>query len=76
MGPATVGTVGCEGRIDYTAIGGVINLASRLCSSALDTQILLDPILAGAVGESIAIHNVGKRSLKGYDTPMPVFSVS
>jgi class 3 adenylate cyclase len=76
MGPATVGTVGCEGRIDYTAIGDVINLASRLCSSALDTQILLDPILAGAVGESIAIHNVGKRSLKGYDTPMPVFSVS
>jgi class 3 adenylate cyclase len=30
MGPATVGTVGYEGRIDYTAIGSVINLASRL----------------------------------------------
>jgi class 3 adenylate cyclase len=76
MGPATVGTVGYEGRIDYTAIGGVINLASRLCGSAVDTQILIDSILADTVGKSIAVHGVGERSFKGYDTPIRVFSVS
>jgi class 3 adenylate cyclase len=76
MGPATVGIVGYEGRIDYTAIGSVINLASRLCGSAVDTQILLDPVLADAVGKSIMIDSVGERSIKGYDKPMRVFSVS
>src|SRR4029079_3663614 len=30
MGAAIVGTVGYEGRIDYTANGNVVNLASRL----------------------------------------------
>lgn len=30
MGSATVGTVGYEGRTDYTAIVNVVNLASRL----------------------------------------------
>ena len=48
MGPATVGTVGYEGRTDYTAIGSVVNLASRLCGDAADAQILLDAVLAGA----------------------------
>ena len=34
MGPATVGRIGSEGRLDYTAVGNVVNLASRLCDSA------------------------------------------
>ena len=76
IGPAAVGTIGYEGRIDYTANGNVLNLASRLCGAAADTQILLDPVLAEAVGKSIAIGSVGERSIKGYDRPLRVFSVS
>jgi class 3 adenylate cyclase len=76
MGPATVGTVGYEGRIDYTAIGSVINLASRLCGSAVDAQILLDPILAGAVRDTIGVDSIGERSIKGYDRPLRIFAVS
>jgi adenylate cyclase len=75
MGPATVGTVGYEGRIDYTANGNVINLASRLCSLALDAQILLDPVIARAVEGAIAVCGVGERSIKGYDTPVRVFTL-
>ena len=31
MGLATVGRIGNESRVEYTAIGNVVNLASRLC---------------------------------------------
>src|SRR5712671_2961283 len=67
MGPATVGTVGYEGRLDYTAIGNTINLASRLCSLADDAQILADPTIAEKVKDSIPLVSLGERTIKGYD---------
>ena len=41
-GEAIVGRIGYEGRIDYTAIGRVVNLASRICSTAGDGQVIVD----------------------------------
>jgi len=76
MGPAIVGTVGYEGRIDYTAIGNVVNLASRLCGSANDTQILVDPVVAERVKDNIALESLGVRPLKGYDHPLEIFVVA
>jgi len=76
MGPATVGTVGYEGRLDYTAIGSVVNLASRLCDSADDAQILVDTAIAEKVKDSVAIVSLGKRIIKGYDHPVRVFAVA
>ena len=49
MGRATVGRIGYESRFDYTAIGSVVNLASRLCASAADREILTDETVAEAV---------------------------
>jgi adenylate cyclase len=75
MGPATVGTIGYEGRVDYTAIGNVVNLASRLCGSADDAQILVDPVIAERVKDSIALVSLGEWTIKGYDHPLEVFAV-
>ena len=41
-GQATVGRIGWEGRTDYAAIGRFVNLASRLCSTAGDGQVIVD----------------------------------
>ena len=76
MGPAIVGTVGYEGRIDYTAIGSVVNLASRLCSSAKDGQVLVDPAVAEGVKDRLAIEPLGRRLIKGYDHPLQIFAVA
>ena len=76
MGPAIVGTVGYEGRIDYTAIGSVVNLASRLCGLAKDTQILIDPVAAGEVKGNIPLVSLGEHAIKGYDHPSQVFMVA
>jgi adenylate cyclase len=74
-GIATVGRVGYEGRHDYTAVGNVVNLASRLCSSAEDGQILTDPIAAAAVADAVALAALGTRTLKGFTEPVPVYAV-
>jgi class 3 adenylate cyclase len=76
MGPATVGRIGYESRFDYTAIGSVVNLASRLCASAADREILVDTKVAEAVGGRRAVMPLGTRPLKGYDGELPVFGIS
>lgn len=75
MGPATVGRIGSEGRLDYAAIGNVTNLASRLCSSAKDSEILVDRVAACAVGSRAPLVELEARTLKGFEQPVPVFGV-
>ena len=75
-GEATVGRVGFEGRHDYTAIGSVVNLASRLCTSAENGQILLDQVAAAAVVDEIALAPLGMRILKGFADPVTVYAVT
>jgi adenylate cyclase len=75
MGPATVGRIGYESRFDYTAIGSVVNLASRLCASAADREILTDTKVAEAVRGKRALISLGTRPLKGYDGELPVFGM-
>ncbi len=76
MGPATVGRIGYESRFDYTAIGSVVNLASRLCASAADREILVDTKVSETVGGRRAVVLLGTRPLKGYDGELPVFGIS
>jgi class 3 adenylate cyclase len=75
MGPATVGRIGYESRAEYTAIGNVVNLASRLCSSAEDEQILIDPVLAEAVRDKLPLVALGTRRFKGFDKELAVYNV-
>jgi class 3 adenylate cyclase len=75
-GEATVGRIGYEGRIDYTAIGPVVNLASRLCSSAVDGQVIIDDATAAALGEMLPVESLGPRSIKGFEKPTGVFAIA
>ncbi|MGO7165317.1 adenylate/guanylate cyclase domain-containing protein, partial [Rhizobium johnstonii] len=60
---------------DYTAIGHDVNLASRLCSSAADRQILVDHVVAQSVGGEILLVALGPRQLKGFDEQIPAWKV-
>jgi class 3 adenylate cyclase len=75
-GIATVGRIGYEGRHDYTAIGRVANLASRLCSAAEDRQILVDVNAADAVRGTVPLSELGTRALKGFGEAVPVYAVA
>lgn len=74
-GPATIGRIGYEGRHDYTAIGSIVNLASRICAAAEDGQVLIDATAAAEVGEAVALAPLGAHSLRGFAEAVPVFSL-
>jgi adenylate cyclase len=74
-GVATVGRIGYEGRLDYTAIGSVTNLASRLCAEARDGEILADGNVAAAVSATMMLTPAGSRPLKGFADPVPVYRI-
>jgi len=75
-GVATVGRIGYENRLDYTAIGSVVNLAARLCASAADREILIDAEVAERVRGKRALAELGGRQIKGFDEAIPVFGIS
>jgi class 3 adenylate cyclase len=74
MGLATVGRIGSEGRLEYTAVGSVVNLAARLCASARNTEILVDLVAAEAVGGRAPLVELDARALKGFDEPVRIFA--
>jgi class 3 adenylate cyclase len=72
-GFATLGAVGYEGRLDYSAIGSVVNLAARLCAEARGGQILLDRRAHAAVADTFTTEPVAPLTLKGFDKPVAAY---
>jgi adenylate cyclase len=76
QGYATLGRIGFEERVDYTAIGTVTNLAARLCGEARDGQILLSKRVAAAVEGNIGLEEIGSLALKGLSQAVAVYNVA
>lgn len=57
-GFVTVGVIGAASRLEYTAVGPAVNLASRLCSEAEHGQVLLDPRTLELLGGEARNHQL------------------
>jgi class 3 adenylate cyclase len=76
VGEVVVGSIGSRARMDYTAIGSVVNLAARLCSSAAAGQILVSQAVKNELGAETSLKPLASISLKGFHAPVEVFEVS
>jgi class 3 adenylate cyclase len=76
QGYATLGRIGFEQRVGYTAIGTVTNLAARLCGEARDGQILLSKRVATAVEGAVTLEEIGNLALKGLSQAVAVYNVA
>ena len=75
FGYATCGRIGYEGRFEYTAIGTVVNLASRLCGEARGGQLLVSERVRSAVETTHKVEEVGELALKGFGRAVPGYAV-
>ncbi len=74
-GYATLGTIGYEGRLQYSVTGKVANLAARLCNEAKDGQILVDISVRSAAEAHADIEFAAELTLKGFSRPVKAFNV-
>ena len=74
-GEAVIGNIGCEMRMDYTAIGDTVNTASRLEGAAASGQILISRERMQRLRGRIQAHFAGEYSLKGKRHAVPTYAV-
>jgi adenylate cyclase len=76
-GPAIVGDVGGGNKLEFTALGNVVNMASRLegLNKEFNTSICIGPGAAAAVGSG-AIQHLAALRLRGSSVDIDVFTVA
>ena len=73
-GPAVVGNIGSDNRVQYTAIGDTVNVAARLTSKAAASQIIVSEDVRACIPDVNRFEALGEVALKGRATKTNIYS--
>jgi adenylate cyclase len=71
-GEAVVGNIGTPQRMEYTAIGSTVNIASRLCDAAQPGQVVISQTVLKALPADFVTETLGAIQVKGIKQPLEV----
>ncbi len=74
-GHALVGNIGALQHYQYTAIGDIINVASRICGQARPTEVLMGANTFNHIGHEVDAESLPPMMLKGKSQPLTVYRV-
>jgi len=74
-GVVTLGIIGTDSRLEYTAVGSTVNLAARLCDQALHGEILVAERTVELAGE-VGLKERAPMIVKGYAEPVRNYSLA
>lgn len=74
-GEAVVGNIGTSKRMEYTAIGSTVNMASRLEGRAKAGEVIISPYVYERIKDRIEAESLGKQELKGIAEPVELYKV-
>jgi adenylate cyclase len=74
-GDALLGNLGSETRMEYTAIGDVVNVAARLESLARGAQTLVTAEVTAGMSGDFTFSPLGPHALRGKRAPVEIFEV-
>ncbi|GMR05020.1 MAG: hypothetical protein BMS9Abin23_0944 [Thermodesulfobacteriota bacterium] len=74
-GEVIVGNMGSKSRMEYTAVGETVNMASRLSGLAGKGEVLVPEDLYLSVSGFVSAREITSASIKGIDNPVRLYSI-
>lgn len=74
-GEVIVGNMGSKSRMEFTAVGDSVNIASRLADLARGGEIIISESVYGSIKDNVIAEPMHAMVIKGFERPLTLYSL-